>query len=193
MRKVVLLALVSLLFAASAQAQTLTASSMKCACDNPRPLPTNNIEGNAVQTECDINALSVKVPHPGSYLICWNLFGNALTPDKTHDGVNGWVRGPSDQPYLVPRILPPEHVGGSYPASTGVGGCDAVTVDQPFTAVVEVAFNSTGGVHMQQWGCRAPKFPAPSTLTITPVPSVQPSSVKRLRPVKSAARTQAME
>ena len=141
------------------------ATSMVGACDDPGHLDAVSVLGTSEQTMCVIRALSLPVDATGSYRICYTVYGNATT--KRHDGVNIWVSGPPDEPFLDVQVLPPRALG-TYPSSTGVTGCQDVQVDAPFTATVKFAFYNKLNFRSpnQRWGARAPKLPVPSWLTI---------------------------
>jgi hypothetical protein len=170
----VIVSLVSLAVPLAARAQTpiLCPSGAQCAtsivgtCDNPRELyATSILDRSGANTMCDISALSVPVDTTGNYRICYTVYGNATV--NPHDGVNVWVSGPRDEPFLDVQILPPQAVG-TYPSSTGVTGCQDVLVDTPFTATVEFAFDNNLNFidPNEMWGARGPKMPVPSWLTI---------------------------
>jgi len=138
---------------------------MVATCDNPSLLEATGILGANQQTMCNIDALSVPVNEAGNYRICYTVFGNATS--DPHDGVNVWVSGPPDEPYIDVQILPPQAVW-TFPSSTGVSGCQDVHVDAPFTATVDFAFDNDLNFTApnEEWGGRAPKMPFPSWLTI---------------------------
>jgi len=155
------------LLPAVSRAQQLRAESYACVCDHPRPLDAVDAKGDSVQTLCDIDALELNLPEAGRYLVCYTVFGNALTAN--HDGVNAWVA--VDGMRAAARALPPPAVGVGYPGSTGIGGCDVVEVGEPGAAQVQVAFNN--GKHRapdEQWGCPMPKDrTVGSYLSVTPL------------------------
>jgi len=141
-------------------------TSMVATCDNPRVLYATNVLGHSgTDTMCDVSALSLSVNTNGNYRICYTVYGNATS--ERHDGVNVWVTGPPDEPYLDVQILPPQAVG-TFPSSTGVTGCQDIHVDTPFTATVEFAFDNNLDFidPNEMWGAQGPKIPVSSWLTV---------------------------